>query len=97
MSELNALGYSCEWKLLSTHHFGVSQLRPRAVLIALKRDYVPFFTWPLGIAAPPLTVGQLLYKEISQNGWQGAKAWAEKANGIAPTLVGGSKKHGARI
>jgi len=31
---------------------------------------------------------------MSANGWAGAKAWAKKADDIAPTLVGGSKKHG---
>jgi DNA (cytosine-5)-methyltransferase 1 len=28
------------------------------------------------------------------NGWKGAKAWKKGASEIAPTLVGGSKKHG---
>lgn len=32
--------------------------------------------------------------EMSRNGWLLAKAWADKATDIAPTLVGGSKKHG---
>ena len=31
---------------------------------------------------------------MAQNGWGGAKQWAANANRIAPTLVGGSKKHG---
>jgi DNA (cytosine-5)-methyltransferase 1 len=31
---------------------------------------------------------------MARNGWRGANAWAKKANKIAPTLVGGSKKHG---
>ena len=31
---------------------------------------------------------------MSENGWKGASEWAAKANRIAPTLVGGSKKHG---
>ena len=70
------------------------QLRPRAVLVALQKEYAPFFHWPMGVMAPPPTVGQFLIKEMSQNGWEGAKEWAELANGIAPTLVGGSKKHG---
>jgi DNA (cytosine-5)-methyltransferase 1 len=29
-----------------------------------------------------------------ENGWEGADQWKARANGIAPTLVGGSKKHG---
>jgi DNA (cytosine-5)-methyltransferase 1 len=36
----------------------------------------------------------LLYEEMSDNGWESVEEWAEQANGIAPTLVGGSKKHG---
>jgi DNA (cytosine-5)-methyltransferase 1 len=31
---------------------------------------------------------------MASRGWEGAKEWARKANRIAPTLVGGSKKHG---
>ena len=31
---------------------------------------------------------------MAANGWQGAKQWRERASDIAPTLVGGSKKHG---
>ena len=31
---------------------------------------------------------------MSENNWQGAHNWSLKANQIAPTLVGGSKKHG---
>jgi DNA (cytosine-5)-methyltransferase 1 len=93
-AELEGMGYLCEWEVVHAHHYGVPQLRPRTVLVALKKKYHPYFTWPLGAVAPPPTVGQLLYKEIASNGWEGAKAWAEKADGIAPTLVGGSKKHG---
>ena len=93
-AELASLGYICEWELVHAHHYGVPQLRPRAVLVALQKEYAPYFSWPLGIVAPPPTVGQLLYDEMSRNGWVGAKTWADKADGVAPTLVGGSKKHG---
>ena len=31
---------------------------------------------------------------MAANGWKGAAAWRERANEIAPTIVGGSKKHG---
>ena len=31
---------------------------------------------------------------MAANGWEQARAWSEVANKIAPTLVGGSKKHG---
>jgi DNA (cytosine-5)-methyltransferase 1 len=31
---------------------------------------------------------------MAEDGWKGAQAWAGKANGVGPTLVGGSRKHG---
>ncbi len=31
---------------------------------------------------------------MAARGWPGAAAWARRAVGIAPTIVGGSKKHG---
>ena len=31
---------------------------------------------------------------MAANGWPGAEEWARRANDIAPTIVGGSKKHG---
>ena len=31
---------------------------------------------------------------MAANGWPGAQAWARKAGDIAPTIVGGSKRHG---
>ncbi len=31
---------------------------------------------------------------MASGGWPHAKAWAEQADSIAPTLVGGSRKHG---
>lgn len=93
-SDLEKMGYMCEWELVQTHHYGVPQIRPRAILIGLKEEYYPYFSWPIGVVAPPPTVGQLLLSEMSSNGWKGAIAWAQQADGIAPTLVGGSKKHG---
>ena len=37
---------------------------------------------------------RLRYDLMNANGWVGADRWRELANTIAPTLVGGSKKHG---
>lgn len=36
--QLAGLGYSVEWKLVNASDFGVSQLRPRVVLVALRDD-----------------------------------------------------------
>lgn len=93
ISRLNELGYLCDWRLINSSDYGVSQLRPRAILVALKKEIQPFFQWPEKAASEPMPIGQLLYDEMSSNGWD-ASAWAAIANTIAPTLVGGSKKHG---
>lgn len=94
LSELSELGYACEWKLVNASDYGVSQLRPRAILIALKNKYFPFFKWADKNETPPITVGELLYDEMSSLGWENVENWKQQANAIAPTLVGGSKKHG---
>jgi DNA (cytosine-5)-methyltransferase 1 len=92
--ELEELGYVCDWQLVQANHYGVPQLRPRTILVALKSEYAEYFHWPIGVVAPPPTVGQVLYNEMASNGWEGARVWATQADGIAPTIVGGSKKHG---
>jgi len=94
ISTLEKLGYKCDWKLLNASDFGVSQLRPRSVLIALKKEYFKFFQWPEKQNGMRKSVGDLLYQEMAILGWENAHNWKLKANGIAPTLVGGSKKHG---
>lgn len=93
VKRLNELGYEVNWQLIMASEHGVPQLRPRFVLVALRQEFAPFFRWPRPIGTPP-TVGETLYDLMAENGWPGAKAWAEKANNIGPTLVGGSKKHG---
>lgn len=94
LEELDILGYQCRWDLINSSDHGVSQLRPRAILVALRKEYFPFFVWPEKSLTPPQTVGQLLLPEMQSLGWSGAVEWSLKANTIAPTLVGGSKKHG---
>ena len=90
---LTVLGYTGEWKLLISADYGVPQLRPRAVYVGFKDDYFDYFSWPEK-EDRRITVGEILYKEMASNGWGGATAWKQQANDIAPTLVGGSKKHG---
>ena len=92
--QLENLGYECSWCLVNASQFGVPQLRPRAVLIAMKKKYFRNFKWPeMGVISTP-TVGETLLREMRKNGWENATIWARNANDIAPTLVGGSKKHG---
>jgi len=92
-TRLNGLGYWVDWRVLNASDYGVPQLRPRFILVALQERLASFFAWPIQTPAEQ-TVGECLVDLMSQGGWPGARAWARRANGIAPTLVGGSKKHG---
>lgn len=90
---LKELGYVADWRLLNACDFGVPQLRPRTVLVALRPDDEKHFEWP-SPSGKYKTVGGTLEKSMASKGWKGAKGWAQGALRIAPTLVGGSKKHG---
>jgi DNA (cytosine-5)-methyltransferase 1 len=91
---LRKLGYTTDWRLLNASDYGVPQLRPRVVFIAVKSDLTEHFAWPLPIETAAPSVGTALYEMIRSKGWKGAKLWRDVANEIAPTIVGGSKKHG---
>lgn len=93
LDRLTDLGYVAEWRLLHASDFGVPQLRPRFVLVALQEQFSAYFRWPATTTQAP-TVGHALRDLMGARGWEGADDWAAKANGIAPTIVGGSKKHG---
>ena len=91
--KLDRLGYKTEWQMVNASDFGVPQLRPRFVLVGLKSKFFSNFEWPLP-TMPGETVGTTLQDLIAENGWPGALKWVSRANSIAPTIVGGSKKHG---
>ncbi|TCC29067.1 DNA cytosine methyltransferase [Kribbella speibonae] len=93
LDRLKELGYVADWRLLQASDYGVPQLRPRFVLVALREEDASYFSWP---EASPLrrTVGEELVDLMGANGWKHARHWAGRANKIAPTIVGGSKKHG---
>jgi len=93
LRRLAHLGYEAEWELLEAADFGVPQLRPRSILVAMRPDGWRSFKWPTPTERI-VTVGESLYPLMAEAGWEGAEAWAASAKGIAPTLVGGSKKHG---
>jgi DNA (cytosine-5)-methyltransferase 1 len=93
-SDLRKLGYTAEWRLLNASSFGTPQLRPRALLVAIRRDLADGFSWPTPAPIKPKTVGETLHDLMAERGWRLANRWKEWANDIAPTLVGGSKKHG---
>jgi DNA (cytosine-5)-methyltransferase 1 len=86
--------YWTDWHLLNASDHGVSQLRPRVNFVAIRRGFEQSFSWPEVQSKRPPTVGALLHDLMAKDGWEGADAWREQACDIAPTLVGGSKKHG---
>lgn len=92
--ELRKLGYETEWHLFNASDFGVAQLRPRVVIVAIRKEFSDFFSWPVLGGTSPKTVGETLFDLMAQNGWNGASHWMKHADDIAPTIVGGSKKHG---
>lgn len=94
IADLKKLGYVAEWRLLNASDFGVPQLRPRVVFVALKENAAAHFKWPCALATSAPTVGDALFDLMAENDWIGATQWRERACDIAPTLVGGSKKHG---
>jgi DNA (cytosine-5)-methyltransferase 1 len=93
-AQLKKLGYTVDWRLLNASDFGVPQLRPRVVIIGVRNDMADAFDWPTAQPHNPKTVGETLYDLMAENGWRGARRWAAQASEIAPTVVGGSKKHG---
>ena len=93
-AKIENVGYKCFWEIVNATHYGVPQQRQRTVLVAMRLEYVEYFKWPVGVITQTPTVGQILYSDMASNGWNGAFEWSQKANGIARTLVGGSKKYG---
>ena len=93
LDRLAELGYRADWRLLEAKDYGVPQLRPRFILVALREEFAPYFAWPEPTPSVQ-TVGAALYDLMAANGWPGAEVWAKGADRVAPTVVGGSKKHG---
>ncbi|MGW7466829.1 DNA cytosine methyltransferase [Streptomyces xantholiticus] len=104
LEELESMGYGkCYWDVLEAKDYGVPQLRPRAILVAMKKAYIPFFPRRKPKVLPLVTVGQAL-EESMRDRFAAVddpradakfKWWLKEASkGVAPTLVGGSKKHG---
>lgn len=111
-----------KWGILEASNFGVPQLRPRAVLVAFRKDVIRkiSYQWPEPTYSVPVSVAKSLRKSMAERyRWyeenseeprstqarEAYETWYKKAKerhallqgkggGIAPTLVGGSKKHG---
>jgi DNA (cytosine-5)-methyltransferase 1 len=113
------------WRRMDASKFGVPQLRPRAILVAIREDVLKSagvdFIWPARLDGKQATVvgelaetmemrcrkfwnknqygerakagertGRLVYRDWLRK----ATEAAEDGRGVAPTLVGGSRKHG---
>lgn len=94
IQRLENLGYSTHIKLLNASDFGVPQLRPRVIIVGIRKDLTDTFSYPEENCQQVSTVGDCLIDLMKENGWRGADEWAKNAQQIAPTIVGGSKKHG---
>jgi DNA (cytosine-5)-methyltransferase 1 len=94
LGRLAELGYATWWQLVQASDHGVPQLRPRFVLVAIRRPGSARFRWPEPDQTAAPTVGAAIADLMAAGGWPGARAWAAQAGLIAPTVVGGSKKHG---
>lgn len=87
-------GYWTDWTLLNASDYGVPQLRPRVNFVAIRKGLEHGFSWPIPRSRKAPTVGKCLKSLMGANGWRKVNEWVEGASEIAPTLVGGSKKHG---
>lgn len=94
LDSIRALGYKVQIKLLNASDYGVPQLRPRVIIVGIRNDIKSEFKYPNESIIEAPTVGETLKELMGNNGWKGLNNWVEQANKIAPTIVGGSKKHG---
>ncbi len=78
------LGYVVDWRVLNASDYGVPQLRPRWILVALERSLETGFSWP-SPKGQPETVGESLSPLMGSRGWQGAAAWGRRRIGSGNT------------
>ena len=94
LDSIRKLGYRVKIKLLNACDYGVPQLRPRVIIVGICNDIKTEFEYPEEHSEDAPTVGDTLKNLMGKNGWAGLEDWVQGANKIAPTIVGGSKKHG---
>lgn len=94
VERLNQLGYATWWDVIHASEHGIPQLRPRFVLVAVSQPWASCLWWPSPSSEAPPTVGEALYDLMGARRWPSVETRSRQAQGIAPTLVGGSKKHG---
>lgn len=93
LESLRELGYVGEWRLFNAKDYGVPQSRPRSILVASSLAYWKNFEWP-ETDQELTTIKQTLSSMLTERGWKLPQTWEVDADRVAPTIVGGSKKHG---
>lgn len=88
------MGYATHWAAFNAVDFGVPQTRFRVFLVAMRRGGTRAFRWPTPATGVIRTVGAAIGDLMGLRGWRGAAAWMKHAAAPAPTIVGGSHKHG---
>jgi DNA (cytosine-5)-methyltransferase 1 len=91
---LDSLGFDSFWTGFNAAEFDVPQTRHRAFLVALRRGETKPLSWPAPKIKQTPTVAAAIADLMTKRGWRGASSWAELATVPAPTIVGGSHKHG---
>lgn len=91
-ARLAELDFRVDWRMLDAFEFGAPQHRTRTFLVAVPDGLQ--FAWPAPNCVRGGTVGDVLRDMMAANGWERADEWADRADKPAPTLVGGSKRHG---
>lgn len=91
---LDAQGFDTYWTQYNAADFGVPQDRSRAFLVALRRGVTRPLQWPVAAPGRALSVGQAIGDLMGERGWRGVGDWKKVASAPAPTIVGGSHKHG---
>jgi len=94
---LDKQGFDTYWAAFNAVNFGVPQTRFRAFLVALRRNETKPLKWPFDFEKNPVTpttVAEAIGQMMEERGWRGAERWRQQANLPAPTIVGGSHKHG---
>jgi DNA (cytosine-5)-methyltransferase 1 len=91
---LDEQGFETFWMGFNAAQFGVPQNRFRAFLVALRRGATKPLRWPIPADMLAPSVGSAIADLMGERGWPGVKAWAQQASVPAPTIVGGSHKHG---
>lgn len=91
---LDKLGFDTSWAGFNAADFGVPQVRYRAFMVALRRGATKPMKWPIPSPSTAATVGEAIGDLMAKGGWRGADEWMQQAVIPAPTIVGGSHKHG---